>query len=178
MVMLSSIGGHAGLSRIVLVLALTTGLQSRACADSPLQPPHEVTVASQNRQFQIISDPVLGTKVLGPDKKLIWKMSGWFRAPFISDDGEYCVTAYDGINLIPKAHSSDMVMLTFWKHGKILRKVSLKQIVPDKRILKETASHYYWGYGSGIDEQGKFMVVRADEKHLFFDIRTGKLVTP
>ncbi len=157
---------------------LNSLLLDDAHADSPLLPPHKITRTSQNRQYQIISDPLLGTKVQDKNNRLLWKMPGWFRAPFISDDGEYCVTEYDGLNLIPQDYSSDMVMLTFWKRGKVLRKVRLKKIVPDKHILKETVSHYYWGNSMGIDEQGKFMVMRADEKRLFFDIHTGKLVTP
>ncbi|MFZ6640860.1 hypothetical protein ACO0LL_14025 [Undibacterium sp. TC4M20W] len=162
----------------VTSLFLNLLLVGDAHADSPLQPPHKITRTNQNQQYQIISDPLLGTQVLDKNNKLLWKMSGWFRAPSISNDGEYCVTEYDGLNLIPQDYSHDMVMLTFWKHGKVLRKVRLKEIIPDKRILKETVSHYYWGYGAGIDEHGKFIVQTADEKRLFFDIRTGKLATP
>lgn len=168
----------AHVSFCVIGFFLSSLLSDDAYADTPQEPPHRITCASQNQQYQIISDPLLGTEILDKNNKLLWKMSGWFRAPFISNDGEYCVTKYDGPNLIPQDYSNDMVMLTFWKHGKVLRNVRLKEIIPDKRILKETVSHYYWGYGVDIDEHGKFIVQTADEKRLFFDTRSGKLVTP
>ncbi|PXX37861.1 hypothetical protein [Undibacterium pigrum] len=157
-------------------LFLTSLLLNDAFADAPLQAPKRTTFVSENKQYLLRSDPQLGTQAMDKNKKLLWKVTGWFRLAFISNDGEYCVTVYEGLNLIPRDYREDMIMLTFWKHGKLLRKLTLKDIVPDKSILQESASHYYWGNTTGINEQGKFGLERADGMRMYFDVRTGKLV--
>ena len=157
-------------------LLLASLMLSDAFADAPLQGPKKAIFISENKQYLLRSDPRLGTQAMDQNKKLLWKIPGWFRLAFISNDGEYCVTIYDGLNLIPKDYREDMVLLTFWKHGKVLRKLTLKDIVSDKRILKDSVSHYYWGNTLGVDEQGKFGLERADGKRMYFDVHTGKLV--
>ena len=100
-------------------------------------------------------------------------MSGWFRWLFVSNDGIHVVTGYDGMNLIPTDYTDDLVLFTFWGKGRRIRSVTLKEVVPRKSILTRTVSHYHWGSIEGINDKGLLVVVRADGKKLYFDVKTG-----
>jgi hypothetical protein len=78
------------------------------------------------------------------------------------------------LNLIPTNSTDDLVLFTFWAEGQKLRDVTLKEFVPDRRFLQQTASHYYWGIVHGIDAQGHLKVERADKKIFLFEVTTGK----
>lgn len=159
----------------LLGLLLSIVILNKARADEPLPVAAKTVFSSNNKRFQLISDPALGTKVIDQKNKVLWTVPSWFRQAFVSDDGEYAVTVYDGLNLIPQDYSDDLTMLSFWQHGKLLRKVSLKEIVPGRHLLQKTVSHYAWGHVIGIDEESKFVLERTDGKRLYFDIRTGKM---
>ncbi|MDP1977261.1 hypothetical protein [Undibacterium sp.] len=165
------------LASCFLSLLLSSLLFNEAHADAPLPAPAKTVFNSNNNRVQLISDPALGSKVIDQKNKnkVLWTSPYWFRLAFISDDGEYAVTVYDGLNLIPEDYSDDLIMLSFWQRGKLLHKVRLKEIAPDKHLLRKTASHYAWGHFRGIDEENKFVLERTDGKLLYFDLRTGKM---
>ncbi len=143
--------------------------------DTPLPPPSKVTVTSPSGRIRAISDPKAGTRVEDPKlHKVLWSLPDWHRSLFVADDGKHLVTQYDGLNLIPTDFTDDLVLFTFWRDGRKLREVTVRDFVPDHRILTRTAgSHYYWGIVHGIDTQGRLKVERADKKFFFFDIITG-----
>ena len=51
-------------------------------------------------------------------------------------------------------------MLTFWKDGKLVRTVTVDELIPDKKILRRTVSHYSWGSISGIAKNGLLEVIQ------------------
>jgi len=163
------------ISSCLLGFLLSTAILGKVQADEPLPVAEKTVFNSNNKRFQLISDPASGSQVIDQKKKVLWTLPFWFRLAFVSDDGEYVVTVYDGLNLIPQDYSDDLVMLSFWQHGKLLRKVSLKEIIPGKHLLEKTVSHYLWGHAQGINEENKFVLQRTDRKLLYFDIRTGKM---
>lgn len=143
-------------------------------ADTPLRPPAIHKVSSHNHAFTVISSPEKGTWVLNnATNQKLWSMTDWYRWIFVSNDGDYLVTGYNGLNLIPSSYTDDLVLFTFWKRGKEIRKVTLKEIVPDKSILLRTASHYLWGTIIGINDKNELLVKRIDEKIFLFDVSTG-----
>jgi hypothetical protein len=105
--------------------------------------------------------------------RVLWSLPDWHRSLFVADDGKHLVTECDGLNLIPTDFTDDLVLFTFWRDGRKLRDVRVRDFVPDHHILEHTASHYYWGIVYGIDAQGRLKVERADGKVFFFDVSTG-----
>ncbi len=93
---------------------------------------------------------------------------------FVANDGKHLVTEYDGLNLIPTDFADDLVLLTFWREGKKVREVRVKDFIPDRRILERTESHYEWGRVDSVDAQGHLKVERADGKTFLFDVTTGE----
>jgi hypothetical protein len=78
------------------------------------------------------------------------------------------------LNLIPTDFTDDLVLLTFWREGRKLRDVKVREFVPDHQLPKHTASHYYWGKVYGIDAQGRLRVEHVDGMIFLFDVSTGK----
>jgi|SRR5438105_7692268 len=156
-----------------VALALVTGV---ARGDTPLPEPSKVTATSPNGAIRAVSDPKSGTRV--EDSKLhkvLWSLPDWHRRLFVADDGKHLVTEYDGLNLIPTDFTDDLVLFTFWSEGRKLREVTVKDFVPDHRILEQTASHYHWGQIDSIDARDRLKVQRADGKTFLFDVTTGKI---
>jgi len=147
---------------------------SVAMADAPPSLPATHEISSANQAIQVISSPDEGTHILERvSQQELWSMPGWFRSLFVSNDGDYLVLGYDGISLIPQDYTDDLVLLTFLHRGKVLRKVTLKDIVPDPSILLRTVSHYQWGWIEGINSNGEFVVHRVDGTVFSFDLSTG-----
>jgi len=78
------------------------------------------------------------------------------------------------MNLIPRDYDKHMVLISFWREGKKIRDVTLEEIAPNKSILKKTVSHFHWGGIEEIDEKGRLVVKRADEKVILYDLDTGR----
>jgi hypothetical protein len=97
-----------------------------AAADQPLPPPSTHEVSSSNKAIVVVSSPDQGTRVLDrTTRKELWSMPGWYRWLFVSNDGRYVVTGYDGMNLIPVDCADDLVLFTLWHRGKAIRKITL-----------------------------------------------------
>ncbi|MBC3919067.1 hypothetical protein H8L32_16365 [Undibacterium sp. CY18W] len=158
---------------VTLFFALST---ITAYADTPLEPPTVLRKESINKEFIVTSDPKEGTVATSRDGKIIWHIPSWFRSFYIANDGEYFVTYYSGLNLIPRDYQDSLPLFTFWKNGKIFKTVSVKEFVTRKSILVTTASHYYWGTVEGVSDDRELRVRRADDVVFFYDIRTGREV--
>jgi hypothetical protein len=109
-----------------------------------------------------------------PQDKVLWSFPRWHRSLFVADDGKLLVRQYDGLNLLPTDFTDDVVLLTFWREGRKLCEVRVRDFIPDHHILKQTASHYLSGKVDGIGAQNRLKVERADGKIFFFDVSTGK----
>jgi hypothetical protein len=156
---------------VVLLISLARG-------DMPLPPPSKVTFTSSNRRVRAVSDPKSGTSIEDvKQQKILWRLPDWHRKLYVADDGKHVVSEYDGLELIPTDFTDDLVLFTFWSEGKKIRDVTLREFVPDRKILQETASHYYWGRIEGFDPHGRLKAERADGKKFLFDIATGKAAT-
>ena len=159
---------------LVATITATTAFQI-VKGDMPLPPPSKVTVTSRNGHIRAISDPKAGTRVEDlKQHKILWRLPDWYRSMFVDDDGKHLVTQYDGLNLIPTDYTDDLVLLTFWREGKKVREVRVKDFIPNRRILERTMSHYEWGWIDSIDSQGHLKVKRADGKTFLFDVTTGE----
>jgi hypothetical protein len=147
--------------------------------DAPLGPPSSYTVYSLNRRFYAFLDAdqkkttVFEVRKAAPSIRL-WEMPGWFRVAVLSDDGEHLVVGFEGINLLPLDYHQDQVMLWFYRRGKLLRTVTLGQLVKDFGRLQRTASHYYWGRYLGFDGKNRYLVATVEGRTIAFDAATGQ----
>lgn len=150
--------------RLIILL-----LCAPAVADAPLPPPAAREVASQNGEIVVVSKPSGGTQVLDvANRRELWSMPRWFRWLFVSNDGTCVATGYDGLNLIPQNYSDKLVLVRFWKRGRKVGEVLMKDVYSDSAEPRRTTSHYYWGTIKGFSEEGTFKVERVDGKLLTF----------
>ncbi|SRR5260370_22554838 len=149
-----------------------------ARGDTPLPPPSKVTAMSPNSAIRAVSDPKAGTRVEDVKQdRVLWRLPEWHRRFFVADDGKHLVTEYDGLNLIPTDFTDDLVLLTFWREGRKIREVRVRDLFPDHSILLRTASHFAWGHVEGIDPEGRLRLQRVDGKTFLFDVTTGHTKT-
>ena len=145
-------------------------------ADQPLPPPEKVAAWSENHTYLVESVPNGDTtlyRVL--DGKALWTIPGWHRSVFVSDTG-FVAIGYDGINLLPLNYRSDLVLIELWHDGLITHRVRLRDLVQSPKLLKRTASHYYWGYVSGFNTSNLLEVVTLKRK-VSIDPKNGHIQT-
>jgi len=160
--------------RALVVVAILIAVYT-AKADTALPPPTKVIVMSPSGRMRAVSEPKAGTHIEDTKRrKVLWCLPDWHRSLFVANDRKHLVTQYDGLNLIPIDFTDDLVLLTFWREGKKLRDITVRDFVPDHHILRHTASHYHWGIVHDIDPEGRLKVERADGKIFLFCVSTGK----
>jgi hypothetical protein len=163
--------------RALLFLVSVAIVVSVARGDMPLPPPGKVTATSPSGRIRAISDPNAGTRVEDVKlQKVLWSLPDWHRSMFVADDGKHLVTEYDGFNLIPVNFTDDLALLTFWREGKKIREVTVRDLFPDHQGLVRTVSHYAWRLTIDFDARGGLRVSRMDGKTLVFDITTGSII--
>ena len=164
---------------VVVLLSFMLWCSSGAHADSPLEPPHRYTVCSSSKVYCVTSDPQMGTfahMFKDPNREAaIWTIHRWFRVLFVSNNPDYIVTGYDGINLAPRESPGSIDILTFWCRGEQVRSYKLSELVTELSALRPTASHYYWGDYQGFDSDGNFRIYTVQARIIVFD-PTGKRV--
>lgn len=160
----------------MLLLLLTMFVASDALrADEPISAPKRHVTTSDGGRFRVVSDPKSGTQCTDrQNARILWTIPRWFRKLVVSEDGHFLVTENDGLNLIPQSYDGKMVMITFWNDGKVVRKVPLDELIPNKKILRKTVSHYAWGSLSGFRKDGMVEIRLVDDARLLYDPKTGK----
>lgn len=110
---------------------------------------------------------------------MLWKFPRWFRAFQLSNDGNALVAETDYLNLLPSNIAEDTYpLLTFIVRGKVVREITVKQLVGSRSNLQPTSSHLLWGRGLyGIDRNGSAFVDTVIG-FFIFDAHTGKCLFP
>jgi hypothetical protein len=141
-------------------------------ADAPPRPPARHEARSPDNRIAAISDPLTGTKIVEvATGKELWSMPGWHRWLVVSNDGKHLATGSYG--LVPREIPPYLVLIRFWNQGKVLKAVSLQNLFPDKSVLKQTVSHYYWGSVEGLNDRNELLVATVDGRKLRFNMATG-----
>jgi hypothetical protein len=163
-----------GALRLIALVAIA-GTNIRA--DTPLPPPSIKTALSPNGAIRAVSEPNSDTRVEDvKQNKVLWRLPGWHRAMFVANDGSHVVTEYDGLNLIPRDFTPDLVLLTFWSDGKKIKEITVGQLFPDRTLLQKTVSHYAWGTVEGINSDGSLKVHLMDGRMIYFDTSSGNRI--
>ena len=89
---------------------------------------------SPDGAISAVSDPSLRTTVFqsAATKKILWELPSWERSLFVANDGKHAVTGDGGLGLIPQSYDEGMVLFTFWREGKKIRQVTVKEFVANK----------------------------------------------
>jgi hypothetical protein len=168
-----------GFVAFALLAAATVAVR----ADTPLPPPAQHEAVSADGAFVAVTVPRTATTTVyavGRDGKRErrWEMYGWFRALYVAPGGEVLVAGYDGLNLLPLECPDDQILLRFFRRGEQVATATLADLLPDRAVLRRTASHLLWREGEGFDAEGHFSVVTVDGVRHLFDPATGRPVAP
>jgi hypothetical protein len=92
----------------------------------------------------------------------------------LADDGEHLIIKDD--NFI-ETKDPGRVVLTFIEHGRVVREVTLGEILPDLSKMWRSASSWNLGVSlPGLNDHGEFAVTTVDYRILHFDVKTGQLL--
>jgi hypothetical protein len=138
-------------------------------------------ISSANKRFYAARGPrgksTLVFRQVGPkEAEKIWEKADWTHVAFLSNDGEYLVTGYEGNNLLRHRHAPDVVMLQFYRRGTLLRSIKLNEIIVSRDRLDVTDSGVFWGFYEGFLTLHRFAVDTVEERRLIYDVTTGALV--
>lgn len=175
------------MTRRELAAALVAGLAfcpswSRARADAPYLDGDITQVDSANKEYVGIpsrdnqSTTVFRKVKVGKPQRL-WTVGRWDTTSWLSNDGDYLVLGYHGVNLLQLDHKPDEVMLTFFHRDALVGVVRLNDIILDRSHLQRTVSHYDWGNFVGFVEPHQFAITTIENRRLVFDVTTGKRVS-
>ncbi len=130
-------------------------------ADPPL-PPANVVVWSENHSYFVESVQNGDTTVYCmSDGRALWKIPSWHRSVFVSDTG-FVAIGDAGINLLPLNYKSDVVLIELWHDGRLVHQIRLGDLVQNSKLLRRTASHYYWGTISGFNTSNLLEVITVE----------------
>lgn len=146
-------------------------------ADQPLELPQSRSIHAPGGNCWVYTDAAKKSTTAyksskGKTKKL-WAIDGWYRVAVLAADCEHFVTGYDGVNLLPENFARDTVMLSFYRKGFLIRRVTLTELVKDMSKLEKTASHWTWGHYIGLEQGTRYRVTTVDRGDIVFDMKTG-----
>ena len=174
---------HRRVGCLVVVGSLLLLTLSNLLADEPTPPPRIVENISHNRKILARSDPWTNETTIydvnpdGTARNVLWKFPKWLSGFEVTGDGNVIVV--QDADLLPENAGDDYVLLSFIDRGKVIRKITVGQLLGSRSKLRETmARHLSWGRGlDGIDENG-FAFVDTIVGSFIFDAHTGKCVFP
>lgn len=166
--------------RIALMLSVfLTQFIFNARADAPLPPPSELRVCNRPITHCARMTPENDTVVYKVDRSFtgteIYRVPGWHRDVYLSDDGQYFASGYAGLNLVQLDANAMTVMLTVWKNGRPQMLVLLGQVLRSLTSLKRTTLHYFWGQNRGFSRDGVFEIETVENKRVFIDPETKSI---
>ena len=148
---------------------------SSVFGDAPQAPPVPWKVCNRIISHCAAIDPKNGATLYQIDAnfsaKESYKVPGWHRSALVSDDGQFFVSNYSGLNLVPMGVTPAQVMVTVWKNGAKHTQVNLGQIVRTWSLLKATASHLNWGSVSHLS--GTTLHLNTVDGAVTINIETG-----
>lgn len=148
-----------------------------AMADEPLpsHKPYE-RCNSHNVCVQVDSgDGAVGTRLTEEGKsEVIWKVPGWHRPIYFSNDGRFFLSVYQGVNLKGNADLSEP-LVHIWDNGKLKYIIKFNQIIKDSSVLRKTSSAYYWGVTQKIENDQYLYVTTVEGKSFAIYFRTGQV---
>ena len=161
----------------VLFSIVFTAISVSAFSDEPLRPPKEKRVCDFWVNYCAYLHPKKNAVLYKIDgafnKTELYQVPGWHRSVFISFDGKYFISGYDGLNLVPLNVTANEVMIAIYKNGIKHKKITLGQLVRNLDRLKRTTSHYEWGSIESVNNE--LMYVDTVDGKVVVDLDTGEV---
>jgi len=132
--------------------------------------------------MQIDSDPTKGlitaySLINGKPERVLWEINEWARWIDFSNDGHICIIDFTG-GLLPSDFKLDEPVLKIFSSGKLLKTLSIRDLLTDTLNLQRTTSHYSWN-GSVEYEQNSLTIWTVDSKMVVeydpFEIKKYKI---
>lgn len=154
----------------------------------PLPPPAVTKVTSRNNEFEAESIPQANeTTVYRTDRHpaggfvrgdMLWKFPRWFRGFLLSNDGSAIVAQTDYLEVLPAEVAKDgYVLLTFIVRGKVIREITVKQLLGSSSNLEPTGLNtFYWGRVYYEMDSKDRVLVDTVIGFFIFDAHTGKCI--
>jgi hypothetical protein len=95
---------------------------------------------------------------------------------FLTEDGEHLVVGYAGANLLDRHYKRDQIVVSFYRHGRLLTVVRLNQIILDRTNLRASDSGVARGFFARLVDQHRFAVDTVEHRRLTYDVTTGGLL--
>ena len=165
------------MNRLVSALMLLTASISTV-ATTPLSPPKPYkmcTVGISHCAYVSPGNDAVVYKMEGEAFKAteIYRVPGWHRSAFLSNDGVYFLSGSPGLNLVSKNADKNTVILTVWRYGKKSFEVKLGHVLSSMDSLQDAMAHSFWGYNKGFTAQGLFEIDTVEDKQILVDPKTG-----
>jgi hypothetical protein len=172
-------------------------------ADLPSGPPQDYEVISPNGRYiarMTVQPPKTSICEIGNGvEQPLWSMESYHRRVYLANDGEHLVVKHCDLiwaDVIVKRPDSpaeqshkamaggppadcspDLIIIQFMERDRIIREVTLHELMPDPSRMIRTASAWRWGDAwPEITYRGEFVVVMEDFREMRFDVTTGKLL--
>lgn len=148
-------------------------------ADAPVLA-DEDRIDSANHVFFAVPGPARkSTRVFRREKSGAsvqeWQMPTWSVMGYLSDDGDYLVTVYPGVNILALDYRPDDVMVSIRRRGALVRELRLKELIRDFRSLgPRSESGFSWGEYEGFIGPHQFAVTTVERRRYVFDVETGR----
>jgi hypothetical protein len=184
---MAAINLHLRLYGLLVLLLFLADLTTLA---EPLPPPAITKVVSRNNEFEAESIPQTNeTTVYKTDRgpaggyvrgAILWKFPRWFRSFLLSNDGSAIVSQTDYREVLPaEVAKDDYVLLTVIVGGKVIREITVKQLLGSRSNLQPTGLNtFYWGrvyYEMDLKDR---VLVDTVIGFFIFDAHTGKCIFP
>lgn len=111
--------------------------------------------------------------------KTLYKVSASLgpRTTLVSDDGAYVAAVNDFAELSP---SPDVEVLAFYANGRLTKRYTLADLVPDQTLVSRSVSHFTWFFYNGrlaLSPDLELDLVTYDLTRFEFDVRSGEVVS-
>jgi len=148
-----------------------------AWADSPLPPPYVHQICSSSKQVCVFLQPEGTAEIMRKEEagwKSLWAVRGWHRWGWVSESAQYFVSCGTQ-DLISLDAGDDTQVAMVFSGGTLIRSVTLKEVVPTRKHLQRTVSHYAWGRCEGFSEsETSFQISTVSGKYAL-DLKTMRL---
>jgi hypothetical protein len=149
-------------------------------ADEPMLPPQNYTNFFANGRYMLVCDATKKEttcyEIVDPtadvETEEKWRIPRWGLYSYLSENGEFCVLD-DWGGLIPLDYDAEYVLYVVFKNGTEYAKIKLFDVISDKKNLRRTASHYYWGNIESFENDG--IVLNTVEGKKWYDFNTRKV---
>ncbi len=159
----------------IIIFSIAILVSSFSFGDAPLPPPEGKRFCDVWMNYCGYTDPVSGTDVYKIEGNFqlikIYSIKGWHRAPFLSFNGVFFVSSYGGLNLVPVDAKPTLVMLSIYKNGKLHKEITLSEIIKNMNSLERTASHFYWGGISLVNDS--YITLNTVEGRVIVSLESG-----